>query len=379
MKRDRSDSQQPPRQKGLDAVKSIFSEFRSKIIRRADGARRRLLGHSIVYGATNLFLLLINFVIGISFPWFLFPLGGWAILLAGHAALARQRRRQGVEVTSLEELSTYQTRLLRRFHRRRAGFALTSWSSLVTALFLGMTNLIVSPHFPWALITAGALGLGELLYYLSYSARRATLLNQMREELPPGSVELLVRSSKTLSDRMGRMPEASSKEVLAARQIRGRIARQLADLGASQASVGAEITPLLDRCVDQIGELVRRREEIAALVERSAPAPIEQERERLTAKLEEGVGEALRAEYLRTIDQLDRQLSSINELNDHLQIAELRLNTAMNSLTQIEIDVVRMKGVPDFEGSALSKSLEEQTQELARYLEDMKNGWKELE
>jgi hypothetical protein len=44
--------------------------------------------HAAVYVTTELFLFVIWLLSGVEFPWFLFPLFGWGILLAAHAVYA---------------------------------------------------------------------------------------------------------------------------------------------------------------------------------------------------------------------------------------------------------------------------------------------------
>lgn len=360
-------------------VRSIFSEYRAKITRRAAGARKRFARHSVLFGAVNAFLLIVNLVIGISFPWFLFPLGGWAILLAGHSALSRQRQRQELEISATNELSNYQAGLLRKFHRQRSLFAVNSAVSLVTALFLGMTNLIVSPSFPWAFITAGGLGLSVLVHYLGFSSRRRSLLEEIGGELPLGSAKIIGGKKLRSVEGMTGMSLAAGERVAEANRIRQRIAEHLSDLREGHAEFGGEIAQLLDRYFEQIVELVRKREEAAVLAHHASPEAIETERDRLAARLDTHPSEALQAEYRRSIRQLDEQLASAKKLEEHLEIAELRINSAIGSLRQLEIDVVRMKGLPDFEESAVSKVLKERSRDLSEHLEDLAEGQRELE
>lgn len=49
-------------------------------------ARRGVWMHGIVFAAVNLLLIVIWAVTGAGFPWFVFPLFGWLIGLAAHAA-----------------------------------------------------------------------------------------------------------------------------------------------------------------------------------------------------------------------------------------------------------------------------------------------------
>ena len=361
------------------SVKSIFAEYRAKILRRSDRARKAIVGHGIIFGAVNAFLLLINFLTGISFPWFLFPLGGWAILLSAHFALTRQHSRQSQEVSELDDLSTFQTDLLRRFHGQRSAFAVSSTTAVVTALFLGMTNLIVSPEFPWAVITAGSIGLVELAHSFLFSARRRSLLERISLDLPAGSAGHIGGKGPRRLGMKARNDGRVSEEYSAAQRMRERIAKQLTSFDGAHASLGQEIAALLDRYVEQIAELIRQRDEVAQLSRRAEPEAIERERERLLTRLAENPSETLSREYRRAADQLDAQLVSIKKLGEHFEIAELRLGSALNCLKQLEIDVVRMKGLPNFEESAVSKVLKERTSELSQYLEDLSKGQRELE
>lgn len=50
-------------------------------------SRRRVVWlHAVLWGAVNLLLVVVWLVTGAGFPWFVFPLFGWLIGLAVHAA-----------------------------------------------------------------------------------------------------------------------------------------------------------------------------------------------------------------------------------------------------------------------------------------------------
>ena len=44
--------------------------------------------HFVVYATIQIFLLIVWTITGHNFPWFVFPLFGWGIFVAGHAAFA---------------------------------------------------------------------------------------------------------------------------------------------------------------------------------------------------------------------------------------------------------------------------------------------------
>jgi len=44
--------------------------------------------HFVVWATIQIFLVIVWAITGASFPWFIFPLFGWGIFVAGHAAYA---------------------------------------------------------------------------------------------------------------------------------------------------------------------------------------------------------------------------------------------------------------------------------------------------
>lgn len=63
-------------------AREAFSEWEGK---RAV-QRRAFWAHVVLWGAVNLMLFTIWLVTGAGFPWFVFPLLGWGVAVASHAA-----------------------------------------------------------------------------------------------------------------------------------------------------------------------------------------------------------------------------------------------------------------------------------------------------
>lgn len=59
---------------------------------RRSSRRRTVAVHAVLWAAVNLLLVVIWAVTGAGFPWFVFPLMGWFIGLAAHAATVFVRR-----------------------------------------------------------------------------------------------------------------------------------------------------------------------------------------------------------------------------------------------------------------------------------------------
>lgn len=63
--------------------RQAFSEWEAK----RTAQRRVVWVHALIWAAVNLLLLVVWFVTGADFPWFVFPLLGWLIGLVAHAAV----------------------------------------------------------------------------------------------------------------------------------------------------------------------------------------------------------------------------------------------------------------------------------------------------
>ncbi len=67
-----------------DFERAAFREREAKQILR----RRVFWLHAVIWAVTNVFLIVVWWITGHTYPWFLFPLFGWGIGLAAHGAVA---------------------------------------------------------------------------------------------------------------------------------------------------------------------------------------------------------------------------------------------------------------------------------------------------
>ncbi len=64
--------------------RAAFREREARLIKK----RRVFILHLSVYVMTNIFLFVVWLMTGAGYPWFIFPLGGWAIGLVAHFVAA---------------------------------------------------------------------------------------------------------------------------------------------------------------------------------------------------------------------------------------------------------------------------------------------------
>lgn len=81
-------------------------------------------------------------------------------------------------------------------------------------------------------------------------------------------------------------------------------------------------------------------------------------------------------QYADAQAQVERQISGLRELESRKELLELRIRTGVNSLRQINVDLVRMQG--DAALGDINRLVQERTEELSGYLNDLQQGYQEL-
>lgn len=140
--------------------------------------------------------------------------------------------------------------------------------------------------------------------------------------------------------------------------------------------VDADLAPALDQYLGQVRLLAQSANEIDRLVESIPMADLAKDKAALVAK-EESASAGLKAEYEKSIEEIDKQESSYRELKEQSEVVRLRLGSSVNQLKQMRLDIARVQTSPGVEGAAGIEALRLRTDELSRYLEDLRAGYVE--
>ena len=358
--------QGPLRQQGPGREADEPEEIEAEREAARTGAFR---AHLAAYGAVSALLLLVWFVTTKPFghPWFLYPVGGWAVGVAHHFVATVTGRAQRREMRA--RLSAEQRRTLRRLHRAESGFAhhLTSFGTVTGFLF--MVNMITLPGFPWFVFPSAGWTVGLVSHRLFFRVRRKSLLQRLRRLGVVRGELARVRGAALSAGRFGPLIDEANN-------IKESLLRQIQGSEPLRTRFGAELEPLLERYLGQINGLNERSRELEALLSTLSVEQIDAEIERLRAGREAARSPSVRAEYDRALTQHEHQRESLEELRGQQEILDLRIKGSVLALKRIEMDVARMKGL---ETSQVMGSLKEKSEELSRYLEDLKAGYSELE
>jgi hypothetical protein len=294
----------------------------------------------------------------------------------------RRKRLEARELSELPIETREQLRTYRRLTKARAGWRGHLVSTTATSVLLFTINMITSPGFPWFLFPVGGMAIGLVSHYPGYRAKSRRLFSRLRELAVPGSVANADRSI----ERQRRRPDP--KAVSARRRARGvergggpaAEAESLRAAILEQVSTAPELSresfeSVLEDYLARIRSLSQTHEELAATGGRADLEQIEAELRELRGRLEAATDPRLRSEYERSIEQLEKQRRTYDELLRDQELIEVRLRSAVNMLKQMRVEVARMRGSGGLESL---DELKRRSEELSVYLADLRAAYDEL-
>ena len=323
-------------------------------------------------------LLVINLATDASFLWSLIPLGGWGIGLLQHFTDVRARARDARDAASLPPVASHTLQsVLKLFANRRSLRHHLTATASVSAFMVGL-NIAFAAGGPWAMLVISPLAAALGIRYGVSRARRRRLLSRLRD----AGVELSSDLATALNE--GAAGDARPLEPLAtpllaqAVELRDAILADLHDGGAAAARWRQELQPELDGYTDSIRSLLQARSHLEQAAARVSAAEVTGELEATRAKLEATASPDLRRQYQAAIDQYGGQLRSLQDLQEQVEMIDLRAKSALLALQQLALDIPRLRTTPAEASTALS-SLRNKSHELNRYLHDLRAGFDELD
>jgi hypothetical protein len=220
------------------------------------------------------------------------------------------------------------------------------------------------------------MGVGVLTHFASYRAREKRLLKRLRDL---GARIGGILGGQTAAPRRGDKLDIPAEGPAAeAEQVRRRLLAAFASL-PDGSPLGADFEPVLNNFVEQIVLLDRKSREIDEIVRGIPLAELERDLVILRKRREEADSEKVRTEYDRSIAEIRTQQASSSELRNEREILRLRLASSLNQLKQLEIDAARMRTVTIDQEPASVEMLRDKSRELSRYLDDLREGYRDLE
>jgi hypothetical protein len=273
--------------------------------------------------------------------------------------------------------------LYRKLAKNRRAWTSHLVSSVATSALLLMINLVTSPSFPWAVFPIGGMAVGLFSHHPTFSRKERRLLRQLAEE--GVDTARLERGITFFSRRLltpGRQNSREARayvapEIAEAERLRNSVVRQLEE--SDHPGLGQEFREALEGFVAQIKELAGTRRDVEQIVSEIPREALQRDLQELRRKQRGARTERMRAEYERSIEEVEKQERSYHSLKEDAEMIELRINSAMNALRQINIDLLRMRTASRGGKAETAEELRNRTEELSRYIDDLHSAYEELE
>jgi len=356
----------------------LVEDYKDHVAASAEKEKAGFRGHLISYAAVNggLFFLWSMVMFG-GFPWFLIVALGWGIGLVSHYAGVKQKVRESQELDQMPGLTREQLRLYRKLVKARNNFSSHLISNVATSIFLLILNLIVSPAFPWAAFPIGFMAIGVFSHLPAFRSKERRLLKRLKEA---GANVAAILRGKRSKDVPERTPITAQPNTIAyeAEHVKQRIVGKMNALPDS-SPVGDDFLPVLDNYVEQIKMLDQKSRELDDIMKGIPLAELQRDLHTLQKQRADAESPKVLAEYDQSIEQIRKQQTSFSEIKNEREILRLRLSSSLSQLKQMEIDLARMASLSADEDIATIEMIKNKSDELSQYLDDLQQGYRELE
>jgi hypothetical protein len=242
----------------------------------------------------------------------------------------------------------------------------------------------LAPGRPFAGIVAASIALPMIFHVILWRGRRRALQDKLKSGGDDRD-EILSRRQQRLS-RRERLPRRDGLEaergippvgaehpsLREARAVEAEITRRV----QSHAATPDELLEGVSALVSEIESLCELSVEFSRAVGAIPVAELEKDRKTLQKRQRENTSESLNGQYADALEQVERQLSGLAELENRRELLELRIRTGVNALRQINVDLVRMQG--DAALGQINAMVRDRTNELSGYLNDLQQSYQEL-
>jgi len=362
-------------QERAEARACDFASYKRKVEDGCRKARGGFVGNLTSYLAVNGFLWFINLSSSPSFHWAAIVSAAWGIGLASSAVAAKRSGAKLRELDAMPELEAAQLADYKKLVRSRDSMAQHGVSTVMVIALLAIINYLSGPGFLWYLIPSAAMLVGFLSHLASYSAKKPRLERRILDALgiKGGWRNIFKHGKARREEAVGLGPYAdlyheaeAAKEAIEALLRSGKV-----------GAMDADFAPALGQYLGQVRLLAQSANEIDRLVESIPMVELSKDKASLVAKRDAAASDSLKSEYAKSIDEIDKQERSYQELREQSEVVRLRLGSSVNQLKQTRLDIARMQTSPGVEGAEGIAGLKRRTDELSRYLDDLRSGYAE--
>jgi hypothetical protein len=365
------DDEEAWRLHGVDRA-ATFEDYREALAERARHQRGGFIGNLVSYLAVNTGLWYVYLTMAPFAHWAAIVSAAWGIgllssLVASVRGGAKLREARAMPELEGEAFSSY-----KKLNRTKDSIAMHAASTLTVPLMLGIINFSYpgGASFLWFLIPTVAMVASFLSHLGVYASKRRSLEKKILSSLGvEGGWRNVFKAGKAKKSTLSALGTYADQYYEAE--------RAKADiLSEMKGEEGATMKPALEAYVGQVRLLAQSANEIDRIVGAIPMDALATDKEELLAKNRAASSASLKEEYGRSIAEIEKQEKSYEELKNQSEVIRLRLGSSVNQLKQMRIDAARVRAAGE-EGSGGMDELKARTEELSRYLEDLRRGYDE--
>jgi class 3 adenylate cyclase len=361
---------------GTEELETDFSRYRDKVEEKAQKTGAGFIGNLLSFLGVNALLWYVNTRFSPGFMWAAIVTAAWGTGVVSNLFAMVRGRAKSAEMEKMPNLSGDSLDAYKKLNRVKDSMAMHLASILSVPAMLFTINYITSPQFWWAAIPSGIMALSFLGHLASYPITKRGLEKKLFRLLGVGSWHELFSGAR--DRRQAGAAAGPYADIYAeASAARDEIVRAIKTDKAYAAEFGKDMIPTLDRYVGQVKLLTQSINEIDGIVASIPLVDLARDKEKLHAKMGSTETPALKTEYKRSIDEIERQEKASKELEDQRELLKLRLGSSVNSLKQLKIDMARMKALPEASEHEALESIRRKAEAMAGYLDDLKIGYDE--
>ena len=353
---------------------SGFERYRAELQLRARKLRTGVIPSIITFGLVNAGLWYGFGTQVQGFPWVPLVTIFWGAGVLDSILGAIRASRQAAEAEALPDLDAGMTTELKVLNKERESVG----KHFINSLSLPAALLFLSPILwvsqSWPLILAAILGGGFLIHFLGFIT---TMPGKLKKFFARAGLPADRKSQAAARKRRDSEPSDLGSYSGVYSEAKTAAAAIASSLGTADPETLAELKPQLDSYLDQVLLLSKTANELDAIIGEIPMQALASDKVDLLAKAKVA-GPALKAEYAGSIAEIEKQEESFKALEEQREIIDLRLRSSVNQLNQLKIDLARARAA-DREGDASSGAsamslLRARSEELSRYIEDLRSG-----
>jgi class 3 adenylate cyclase len=355
---------------------STMDAYRRQLELKARRKRGGFIGNLTSFLAVNAGLLFVYYSYYPHFLWAWIVAASWGIGVVSSLVSAIRAGAKTREARAMPDLEQDELMVYKKLNRVKDSMAMHTASTFTVPVLLATINFCYpgGSSFLWFLIPTVAMLIGFFSHLGSYGASKSRLQRNLLESLGiEGGWRNIFKVNRTRKSR-GAALGAFDSQYEEAERARAAILSEM-----KGAPMDADLAPALDSYVGQVKLLAQSANEIDRIIGAIPMGDLAKDKAELARKSGLATSASLKDEYRRSIEEIDRQEQSYNELRDQSEVIKLRLASSVNQLKQMRIDMARLKaaGGDSIGGPGNISELKRRTMELSDYLQDLRKGYEE--